>query len=139
MKYIKSFNENIDLWEEWEEEELDDSFMIWLKQNYPNKSKWDQIAKLNCSNSNLYSLYGIDKLFNLRYLSCRYNNLTSLEGIENLTNLKYLYCWNNNLTSLKGIENLNLRYLWCYDNDFDNREINKIKQFCDKNDIYLKI
>ncbi len=54
---------------------------------------------------------------NLKELNCSNSNITSLEGIENLKNLKTLYCYNNQLTSLIGIENLTLlEYLNCSNN-----------------------
>jgi Leucine-rich repeat (LRR) protein len=123
MKYIKYYKENIEYLDEdiWEYEESD--FYQWLINKYPDKSKWDQIKLIDCSNQELIDLDGIEELKNLEKLYCGYNNLTDLKGIENSTKLKFLYCRNNNLTSLKGIENLtNLRNLICNNNNLTSLE-----------------
>ena len=117
MKYIKEYNEYIDPYQEdWEVEE-EPEFITWLKREYPDESKWNEIKTLYCSN----------------------NNLDSLEGIGNLTNLESLYCSNNQLTSLEGIENLtSLKELFCF-NNFSNEYIDYIKDYCKKHKIYLNI
>jgi len=120
-KEIDPFDE-----EDWDEVEPDGSFLYWLKENYPDESKWDKIINLNCSNKQLTSLKGIESLSKLEFLYCSYNQLTSFEGIENLTNLKTLYCYHNQLTSFEGIDQLtsfegienlsNLTEIDCYNN-----------------------
>jgi Leucine-rich repeat (LRR) protein len=63
----------------------------------------------------------------LTYLNCNNTKLTSLKGIENCINLKSLYCYKNQLISLKGIENcINLEYLDCDDLDI-NQYKDKLK------------
>jgi len=50
MKYLKYYEFNdIDPFgeEDWEEEELSD-FMLCLKREYPDKTEWGNIKKLNC-------------------------------------------------------------------------------------------
>jgi len=81
MKYLKRYKNYNDIdpfdEEDWDEVEPDGSFLYWLKENYPNESKWDKITIIECLN----------------------NQLTTLDGIENLTNLEILNCSNNQLTN----------------------------------------
>jgi Leucine-rich repeat (LRR) protein len=145
---------NIDIFDEedWNETELDGSFLCWLKKKYPNKGDWKYLLTIDCSNNNLINLNGIEKLHHLIQLNCSNNLLKNLNGIEKLdiiqlnctnnklidlneikkcTNLIILQCNNNNLINLNGIENLTkLRYLDCYNNQLIN--INEIKNLISK-------
>ncbi len=61
--------------------------------------------------------YSKEEQKKLKVLDCSDSDITSLEGIENLTILKDLYCHSNQLTTLIGIENLTfLEYLSCFNN-----------------------
>lgn len=76
------------------------------------------IEKLNCANSQLTSLDGIEKLVNLKILSCPINKIKSLRGVEKLLKLEVLNCNYNQLTSLEGVENLiKLKELHCHSNE----------------------
>src|SRR5574343_44698 len=96
-QYIKESREDIDPYGEEIWEDVPRIIEISLEQGKP----LDKITKLECSNNQLTSLEGIEKLVNLEILYCFYNQLTTLEGIEKLVNLKILYCYNNQLTSLE--------------------------------------
>ena len=63
----------------------------YLDKKY-SKEEQLELTWLDCSNNNLTSLKGIEKLTNLTGLDCSNNNLTSLKGIENLTKLEWLKC-----------------------------------------------
>jgi Leucine-rich repeat (LRR) protein len=79
-------------WNNWD----DKNFLLWLKKIHPSKYTWNKILIICCSNNNLNSLNGLEKLTNLKTLYCSYNNLTSLNEVEKLTNLKIIYCQHNN-------------------------------------------
>ena len=117
MKYLKlyeSFND-IDPFDEedWDETEPDDTFLYWLKENYPDDSKWNEMTYIDCSHNQLTSLKGIENLNNLTHLYCFNNQLTSLNGIEYLKNLNYLYCSNNHFSKdyKKFLKSLKIRHL----------------------------
>jgi Leucine-rich repeat (LRR) protein len=105
-------------------------FGEFLDKHY-SKEEQKNLKRLNCYDSKLTSLKGIEKCTNLIDLNCSDNKLTSLKGIEKCTNLIDLNCSDNKLTSLKGIENLeNLEDIFCYDNPlpYSNLEdLDKIK------------
>ena len=112
LKLYEQFDENDPFGEEIEY--VKPTFLSWLKKNYPDENKWNEITVIDCSNK----------------------NLTSLEGIENLVNLKFLYCYDNQLTSLKEIENLvNLRRLYCPNNQFTIEYKNYLRDYCKKRKI----
>ncbi len=75
------------------------TFKEWLKNN----PQGINTTSINCSNSNLIDLNGIEQFINLKYLYCRSNNLTELPDLSKLTNLRELNCYNNKLpyTNLK--------------------------------------
>lgn len=70
-------------------------------------------SDINCTN-----LKGIGLLPNLSFLDCSNSKLHSLDGIEELKQLKTLFCVNNYLTTLKPIIKLNIEVLECYQNNF---------------------
>ena len=70
---------------------------------------------INCSNSSIADLTGIDFFTNLYYLNCQSNQLTSLNVSQN-TALGALYCQNNQLTTLDLSLNTNLFEFDCSDN-----------------------
>ena len=73
--------------------------------------------EIDCTNSYLTDLNGIEKFTKIENLFCSNNKLTSLPDLSNLTNIKFLFCSNNKLTSLPDLSNLiNLQDLYCYDN-----------------------
>ena len=142
MKYIKLFEQFVDPFDPFGEEVLykESTFLNWLKEKYPDETKWREIKGISCENNQLTSLEGIENLVNLRSLYCYNNQLTSLKEIENLVNLKILYCSRNQLTSLEGIENLvNLKYLYCYNNRFPNEYKEYLKNYCKEKGIRLII
>ena len=138
-QYIKeNKNSDIDPYgeEDWEEDNLPTILQIAKRTG----KQYDRIIVLYCSNKQLTSFDGIEKLTNLEMLYCQNNQLTSLEGIENLTNLKLLWCVNNQLTNLDEIEKLiNLKYLSCSNNLFSNDYKKMLKNYCKNKNIELNI
>ncbi len=63
------------------------------------------LLSLSCSNCNIESLEGIEKL-NLRYLDCSKNRITNLEQIKNHTNMNLLDLSYTLVESLESIRNL---------------------------------
>jgi len=118
MKYIKEYNEfdidpfNEDDWDEVEPIEPDGTFLTWLKNKYPDKSKWKNIVRIICHKQDLTDLIGIEKLTNLRELYCEYNQLKELDISKNIK-LEYLFCHHNQLTKLDLSNNIELKYLSC--------------------------
>jgi len=145
MKYnhyidIDPFNE-----EDWDEIEPDDTFLAWLKINYPDENTWKDIKEINCRYQKLTDLIGIEKLINLRELSCSNNQLRELDVSKNIKlrilfcdnnqlieldvneNLISLHCYNNQLTKLDVTKNINLKYLYCYSNRLTELDLRDIK------------
>jgi len=131
MKYIKEYNEYIDPFneEDWDEVEPPHSeFLKWLKIKYPDENKWKNIKEINCRNSNLTDLIGIEKLINLKSLSCEHNQLSELDITKNIK-LKYLHCGHNQVTKLKL--NKNLEELYCNYNQLTELDVsNNINLEC---------
>lgn len=63
----------------------------YLENNYLHKSLWIEITKLNCSNSSITSLEGIQYLTNLKVLDISGNHIENRNGIQYLTNLEIIY------------------------------------------------
>ena len=86
------------------------------------------LQKLDCSNTEIKSLEGIEGLSNLKDLNCSNNdNINSLIPVTNLRNLESLNCGNTMVKSLAPIANLmNLRKL-----DVHFCTINQIAQLMD--------
>jgi hypothetical protein len=79
--------------------------------------KLTNLTRLWYCNNQIPSFDGIEKLTKLTHLYCNDNQIPSLDGIEKLTKLTHLCCNGNKLTSLDGIENLtNLTTLGCNGN-----------------------
>ena len=70
-------------------------------------------AYVNCSNSNISDLTGIEYFDSLTYLNCSENQLAVLPTLPSA--LTKLYCYNNQLSSLISLPNT-LAYLYCSDN-----------------------
>ena len=107
MKHIKEYNEYIDPfkeddWDEVEPIEPDGTFLTWLKNKYPDESKWKDITVIYCINQNLTDLIGIEKLINLEQLYCSNNQLRGLDLSKNIK-LRNLSCSNNHQLRIKRI------------------------------------
>ena len=129
MKHIKEYNEYIDPfkeddWDEVEPIEPDGTFLTWLKNKYPDESKWKDITVIDCKTQKLTNLIGIEKLINLEYLFCQHNQLTELDLSKNIK-LEYLSCHDNQLTQLYLSKNIKLRYLSCNNNQLIELHLNK--------------
>ena len=127
MKYIKEYNKfDIDPFnqEDWNELETDGTFLIWLKNKYPDKSKWKDIESINCYSQKLTDLIGIEKLIKLTFLDCSTNQLRELDISKNI-NLNRLYCYNNELTELDIIKNIKLTHLYCNYNQLTDLDVTK--------------
>jgi len=155
MEYIKEYNKlDIDPFneEDWNELETDGTFLIWLKNKYPDKSKWKDIESINCYSQKLTDLIGIEKLINLKILFCNFNKISKLDITKNINlkelycnhnqlreldtskNLKYLYCDHNQLTELDLTKNIKLIHLHCHYNQLRelniNKNVNLIELYC---------
>ena len=115
MKYIKTYESINGI-----------TFKQWLKSN----KQGINTNMINCVNSNLIDLIGIEIFINLERLYCRNNQLISLPNLSNLTNLKVLDCDNNQLTSLPNLSNLtNLERLYCYNNKLPYNNLRLVKLY----------
>jgi hypothetical protein len=138
--YLKENNDYSDIdpygEEIWDDEELNPILFIAKKQGKP----YEQISYFDCSNNNLDSLEGIEKLIHLKILFCNNNNLTHLNEIENLIDLEFLDCRSNDLTNLNGMKNLiHLQRLYCRVNKFSNEYKEYLIDYCKRKKIYLSI
>ena len=70
---------------------------------------------INCPNSSISDLTGIEFFTNITGLYCNGNSLTALD-VTNNTAIIDLYCNNNSLTALDVSANTVLKYLQCTDN-----------------------
>jgi Leucine-rich repeat (LRR) protein len=95
MKYIKTYEQSKGI-----------TFQEWLKTHPQDLNT----TIIDCHNSNLIDLDGIEQFNNLKRLYCYYNELTSLPDL--LNTLEYLYCSNNQLTSLPDLPDI-LKILYC--------------------------
>jgi len=143
MKYnhcidIDPFNE-----EDWDEIEPDNTFLTWLKINYPDENTWKDIKEISCNFRKLTDLIGIEKLINLRELYCTHNQLTELDVSKNIKlrilfcdnnqlieldvneDLNSLTCYNNQLRKLDVTKNINLKGLFCYNNQLIELDVSK--------------
>jgi len=64
----------------------------------------EQIKEINCNDSRLKTLEGIEQCVNLRKLYCGCNKLGTLKWIENCAMLQILYCYKNQLETLEELE-----------------------------------
>ncbi|MGJ6146214.1 class 1 internalin InlJ [Listeria monocytogenes] len=78
------------------------------------------LTSLDCHNSSIADMTGIEKLTGLTKLICTYNNITTLDLSQN-TNLTYLACDSNKLTNLDVTPLTKLTYLNC-----DTNKLTKI-------------
>ena len=97
MKYIKTYEENID------------------------KST---ITELDLSYKNLAELPDLSEYINLKYLYCDANQLTELPELPK--SLMHLYCNNNQLTELPELPN-SLEYLSCKHNNLPYYNLEEYK------------
>ena len=124
MKYIKEYNEYVDPFNEDDWDEVEPKFLVWLKINYPDESKWKDITRIDCSNQKLTDLIGIDKLINLDILNCSTNQLTELDLSKNIKLIE-LFCDNNQLIELDLTKNIELKTLYCFNNQIIELDISK--------------
>jgi len=96
------------------------TFGDWFKNNRSKikNSRFPFLIKtIDCSQSMITSLKGIEKLINLSSLTCAGNLLSDLKGIENLKHLEILWVYDNKLKSIKEVKNLkNLKEFSCSGN-----------------------
>jgi len=122
----------------------DDTPFLQIVNTYKNKARfrsYDQLLRFSCSNHNVTSLDGIEKLINLEYFDCSNNKLTSLKGIENLVHLREIECFNNQLINIESIKNLkNIRAFSCFNNKLTNldgiEKLNKLEILSCGNNIF---
>jgi Leucine-rich repeat (LRR) protein len=103
MKYLKSY-ENID----------GVTFKEWLERN---PRDIDFTGWINCVDSNLIDLDGIEEFKNLIHLDCRNNQLIELPDLSNLTKLRILNVERNKLKRLPDLSNnIQLEVIDCESN-----------------------
>ena len=105
MKYIKTYEQSNGI-----------TFKQWLKTH----SQDINTIQINCYNSNLIDLDGIEQFTNLKRLHCSYNKLTSLPNLPDI--LEELWCDNNQLTSLPDLPDT-LKELYCYNNQLPYNDL----------------
>ena len=98
MKYIKTYEQSKGI-----------TFKQWLKNNPQDLNT----TEIDCLNSNLIDLDGIEQFTNLKVLRCSSNQLTFLPDLPDT--LVDLYCSDNQLTSLPDLPDT-LVDLYCYGN-----------------------
>ena len=77
---------------------------------------------IDCVNSSISDLTGLEAFTALTYLGCSYNNITSLDMSNNIA-LEYLYCGPNQLTSLDVSYNTALTGLNCGNNQLTSLDV----------------
>ncbi len=82
------------------------------------------VTKIECENSLIESLLGLEYFINLINLNCYDNQLTSLDVTKN-TALDDLRCYRNKLTSLNVSKNTVLTNLSCYSNKLTSLDVSK--------------
>ncbi|EOB2224354.1 class 1 internalin InlJ [Listeria monocytogenes] len=82
------------------------------------------LTSLDCHNSSIADMTGIEKLTGLTKLICTSNNITTLDLSKN-TNLTYLECNSNKLTSLDVTSLTKLTYLNCNTNKLTNLDVSQ--------------
>jgi len=89
------------------------TFKEYIKVNDIEKG----VNEIDCTDSHLTDLNGIEEFTNLTHLNCYNNDLTQLPSLDKLVNLEYLDCVDNSLTELPSLDKLvNLKYLNCNNN-----------------------
>ncbi|MGL4522549.1 MAG: leucine-rich repeat domain-containing protein [Bacilli bacterium] len=66
-----------------------------------------KLESLKIVNSNIFSLRGLEKAGNLRYLNAAYNNISNIEPVAVLLQLEYLNVAHNAIDSLPELDELN--------------------------------
>ena len=93
---------------------------------------------INCSNSSIVDLTGVEAFVNLTQLKCYGNQLTSLDVSQN-TSLVVLHCVNNSLTSLDVTANTSLSWLYCSGNQLSSLDLSQntslTKLYCGSNQL----
>jgi len=79
---------------------------------------------INCQNSFISDLTGIEAFTALTELWCHNNSLTSIDINQN-TALTVLYCLNNSLVNLNISQNTNLTYIECGSNSLTSLDISQ--------------
>ncbi|EAD5506557.1 class 1 internalin InlJ [Listeria monocytogenes] len=82
------------------------------------------LTSLDCHNSSITGMTGIEKLTGLTKLICTSNNITTLDLSQN-TNLTYLACDSNKLTNLDVTPLTKLTYLNCDTNKLTKLDVSQ--------------
>jgi Leucine-rich repeat (LRR) protein len=120
MKYLKKYEQQGEM-----------TFKEWLKNN----PKDINTRNIDCRNSKLIDLDGIQEFINLIELHCPNNKLTELPDLSNLTNLQTLSVYDNKLAKLPDLSNLTkLINLYCDDNNLT--ELPDLTELTQLEDLY---
>lgn len=95
--------------------------------NYSARLGADQlkeIKNLPCSNKNITSTKGIDKLINLETIDLSNNKISTIDLSKNIK-LNTLKIYNNKLTTLDLTSNKNIKTLYIYENKTQDTQLNK--------------
>ncbi|WP_162921715.1 LapB repeat-containing protein [Listeria costaricensis] len=79
---------------------------------------------LDCADSNISDMSGLEYLPNLNTLFCYNNQLTTLDVSQN-PNMTHLKCSGNSLTNLNVSQASNLSELYCYDNQLTSIDVSQ--------------
>ncbi|PDB20878.1 internalin, partial [Listeria monocytogenes] len=85
------------------------------------------LTSLDCHNSSIADMTGIEKLTGLTKLICTYNNITTLDLSQN-TNLTYLACDSNKLTNLDVTPLTQLTYFDCSVNPLTELDVSTLSK-----------
>ncbi|MCD7687221.1 class 1 internalin InlJ [Listeria monocytogenes] len=89
-----------------------------------NEEQLATLTSLDCHNSSITDMTGIEKLTGLTKLICTSNNITTLDLSKN-TNLTYLECNSNKLTNLDVTPLTKLTYLNCDTNKLTKLDVSQ--------------
>ena len=111
----------------------DDAFVIALNDFYPGtvnsdgwveKSKAEEITRLDINGYNIRNLKGLEYFINLEHLACA-NNLLETIDISKNTKLELFDCQTNSIESLNLSHNTLLKELYCWGNKLESLDVSK--------------
>ena len=109
----------------------DENFRKFVKNEFDydddnalSSTEIEEVTYVDCYESRISSLKGIEYFIALETLDCSNNRLSSLDVSKN-TELKTLNCYNNQLSSLDVSKNTALMELSCYNNQLKSMDVSE--------------